>query len=35
VNDEIERMWKEEVSSNFKVLYPYWCGETEENYKNL
>jgi hypothetical protein len=35
VNDELERMWKEVVVAQFKVLSRLIPGRTDENYENL
>jgi hypothetical protein len=33
VNNELERMWKEVVMAQFKVLSCHLPGQTKENYK--
>jgi hypothetical protein len=33
MNNELERMWKEEVVAQFKVLYQNLSGGTEENHQ--
>jgi hypothetical protein len=33
VNDELERMWKEEVMAYLSVLSRHFPGRTEENYE--
>jgi hypothetical protein len=35
VNYELERIWKEAVELNFKVLYKHSPGETKEDHKTL
>jgi hypothetical protein len=32
MNNELERIWKDAVEAQFKVLYWHLCGGTEENH---
>jgi hypothetical protein len=33
INNKLERIWKEEIMANFKVLSWHWPERSEENHK--